>query len=363
MPQPTPDELQVAYEALNQASPQATTDTSHDDETIYNILKALPEASTYHQLLEKHPDLVRLLSGTENGEYTLLLPVNAAWDSAPGLAEQVGSSADPGVLSLHISDHFLSDVYSRSMTNFPSIYEPDSSNGPQVIALGLDEKGRKVGEKGRFVRPSMRASNGIVYFIDQVMTPPKYLVEVLYAKGNYSALIHAIKVSGFAEDPAAQASKGGTLFAPNDVAFASLGPEALQFLTETDEGKSYLNVLLKLHFTPDITLFSNFWWPKNNNVGRRTSADAVRDLRGQQTLNFPTLAKTGDDAPKVDISITRHNCLITLAVNSTPVVEQDIAGIDGTAQGINEVLLPGGVVGKGAQDVVEKIKTALGPFM
>lgn len=360
MAQPSPDDLEAAFQRISTSCPLASSDSSQQSDTIYNIITSLPDASTYHRLLEQHPSLVALLGDSSNGEFTLFLPVNSAWEQAPGL---VVDAADAGVLSMHISEHFIDETYLRSMTNIPTVHAPDTSNGPQVFPVRLDEDGWTVDRAGRFTQPSIRASNGIIYCIDRVILPPAPLRDVLRARGDFSTLLRAMKVSGFDEELAAQRGRGGTLFAPSDQAFATLGPEALRFLTEDDEGRPYLRALLKLHLCPKDTFYTNLVWPKNNSGARRTSADKDQVIKGKMGMELPSALRTGDEASKLAISVTRYMSCITVAVNSTPVVEQDIGGNDGVAQGIHDVLLLEGTVGKGSQDVVGKIKAALQPFL
>lgn len=204
MSQPTPDELQAAFDSAAAAHPLATTDDSQQSDTIYNILKRLPEASTYHRLLEQHPALVSVLGDVSNGEYTLFLPVDEAWNKVPELADDIAESGEESVLSMHISPHFLSEDYLRGMTNIPSIYQPDTSNGPQVIAAGPGEDGWTYGNSGKSTRAPIRAKNGIIYCIDQVISPPAPLLQVLRKTGNFFTLLKCIQVARFDEELAAQ---------------------------------------------------------------------------------------------------------------------------------------------------------------
>lgn len=363
MTQASPEELQEAYESIESKHPLASSDDSLQNETICAILEHLPEASIYNKLLKQHPNLVALLSDTSNGEYTLFLPVDKAWGSPSGLEERVITAADSNVLSMHISEHYINEAYPRGMTNIPSIFEPDTCNGPQAFSIQLTQDGWMINKSGRFTRSSLRACNGIIYFIDQVILPPAPLLDVLRSKGNFSTLIKAMSTFGFDLEFAAQRGRGGTLFAPTDMAFASLGPEALGFLIGTAEGNEYLKAILELHFCPDYTFFSNFIWPKNNGRDRRTSADKDRIIKGKQTQQLAAILKVGDKSPKLAISLTRYMSLITMSVNSVAVVEQDIGGSDGVAHAINDILLPDGAVGKETQDFISRIKAALDPFM
>ncbi|OAQ98235.1 hypothetical protein LLEC1_06485 [Akanthomyces lecanii] len=352
---PSPDDLEAAFQKIAVGCPLASSDSTQQSDTIYNII------TTYHRLLEQHPNLVALLGDSSNGEFALFLPVNSAWEEAPG---RLVDAADAGVLAMHISAHFIDEAYLRSMTNVPTVHEPETSNGPQVFPIRIAEDGWTVDGAGRFTQPSIRASNGIIYCIDRVILPPASLRDVLRARGSYATLLRAMQVSGFDEEElATQRGRGGTLFAPSDQAFASLGPDALQFLTEDDEGKLYLKALLKLHFCPDNTFYTNLIWPKNNSGARRTSADRDQVYKGKMGMELSSALQGEDGASKLAVSITRYMSCITMAVNSALVVEQDIGGNDGVAQGIQDVLLPRGTVGKGSQDVVGKIKAALQPFL
>ncbi|OAA55648.1 FAS1 domain protein [Cordyceps fumosorosea ARSEF 2679] len=362
MPQPNPDELEAAFQRLVAAHPLPLSSSTHSGETIYDVLKTLPEASAYHQLLERYPRLVALLADVSDGEVTLFLPVNAAWEGAATAAAglsgvdaeadaDAGAGAEEALLAMHVSPHFLDQAYLRSMTNVPTIHAPGTINRPQVFPLRLGEAGWTLAGGGRFLAgEGIRARNGLIYRIDRVITPPGALLEVLRLRGTHTTLLHAVEVAGFAAELASR--PGGTLFAPSDRALASLGPEALRFLTESAEGRKYLNALLRGHFCPVHTHYTNLVWPQNDGAERRTSAEEDRVYKGSMRRELPSALCVGEQAVSLEVSITRYMCLIAVAVNGTPVVEQDIGGEDGVAQGIDEVLLPGGVVGKGSEDLI-----------
>lgn len=83
-------------------------------------------------------------------------------------------------------------------------------------------------------------------FVGRALTlfPSKFSTLLLaYEKTNFTQFIHGVKMTG------------STVFAPDNAAFAKLGPAANAFLFNTEKGLGYLKGILK------VSTMSSFTYP------------------------------------------------------------------------------------------------------
>jgi uncharacterized surface protein with fasciclin (FAS1) repeats len=114
----------------------------------------------------------------------------------------------------------------------------------QRLAFKVD--GDRVAVDGAsVVMADVKASNGVIHVIDQVILPTdKNAVEVGMADGRFGTLLAAAKAAGLAD---ALATGGPfTIFAPTDEAFAKLPKGTVENLLKP-ENKAKLADILKLH--------------------------------------------------------------------------------------------------------------------
>jgi uncharacterized surface protein with fasciclin (FAS1) repeats len=94
----------------------------------------------------------------------------------------------------------------------------------------------------------VRASNGVVHVIDQVLVPStKNIVETAVEAGQFNTLAKALGAAGLVETLSGQGPF--TVFAPTDEAFAKLDPKVLASLLEP-ANKAKLTEILTYHVVP-----------------------------------------------------------------------------------------------------------------
>jgi uncharacterized surface protein with fasciclin (FAS1) repeats len=121
---------------------------------------------------------------------------------------------------------------------------------------------------------------------------------------------------------------GSTVFAPNNGAFAKLGPRANAFLFNTEVGLKYLKALLKYHIVANSTLYSD-------ELYRADSTDFSSSEHYH--IDLPTLL----DEKNVAVDIGRWGGWIRMKVNGyVPVVVQDGIAKNGVIQVVGRVLIP-----------------------
>jgi transforming growth factor-beta-induced protein len=148
------------------------------------------------------------------------------------------------------------------------------------------------------------ATNGVIHIIDEVLLPPKNLVETAAGNKWLSTLVAAVEAAGLTETLA----NGGpfTIFAPTNRAFDHLPEGTLEALLADPDA---LAEILKYHVVP----------------GTITSED-LEDGAKVTTLQGGT----------VKISLKRH----WIGVNDAEVIDKDVFASNGMIHIIDEVLLP-----------------------
>ncbi|KAJ4345977.1 hypothetical protein N0V85_009786 [Neurospora sp. IMI 360204] len=129
--------------------------------------------------------------------------------------------------------------------------------------------------------PDIYASNGLIHAVDGILVPPPPALKgVSLLPSLFSTFSLALEKTGLGEElghdddddfkqkeegkkqqgGGEKEGKGGTLFAPTNRAFARLGPRLNAFLFNTERGKKYLKAILKYHFVPGQTVYSDAYY-------------------------------------------------------------------------------------------------------
>lgn len=195
-----------------------TTASSEDAGTseAKNIVETAVAAGNFKQLAAAltKAQLVDALSG--DGPFTVFAPSDTAFDAF--------EKANPGVLaSLSVAD--LTNVLKYHVISGAAVKSTDLKNGQlaktlagPVVAVDLSS-GVKVGG-ATVTTADIAASNGVIHVIDTILLPPKDIIEVATAAGNFTKLAAALTSANLVD-----ALKGPgpfTVFAPTDEAFAKL---------------------------------------------------------------------------------------------------------------------------------------------
>lgn len=159
--------------------------------------------------------------------------------------------------------------------------------------------------------------------------PSKFSTLLLaYDKTNFSSFVDGIKL------------EGSTVFAPDNAAFAKLGPAANAFLFNTEKGLGYLKALLKYHIVPDEVVYSDAYYSSGDGKKGMEDEDAeARDDvgRGHYHLDVPTLL----DEKNLAIDVSRWAGIIEVKLNGYITLKvQDAVAKDGVIHLPNSILIP-----------------------
>jgi uncharacterized surface protein with fasciclin (FAS1) repeats len=361
--QKTPDELEKEYEQLAEQLKPTTYNKEYAGKTLYQFLVDDKASLNFLNLLHQCP---QLLSTTQdaNSEYTIFLPTAQSWEDGRDYKNAASKEIEE-LISMHISPHYVTTKGFLHMPNVPMLLRPSHSNGPQIVRARASSGGRwELNHSTHVTEENIVCSNGVIHRVDQVLVPPSGLLAVMERNG-----LHAFRRAGEATGAFSAflaGARGGTVFAPTDEAFAALGRPVSEFLLEAEGGLPYLRALIRLHLVPDLTMFGNLIWPKNDTGARQTSRDEGRRIKGRLTQTLPTSLRRAGQPVDIAVTIVRCNALISLYANGTAsVVGQDLATSDGVVQAIDEVLLPyEKEAGKGDAGLsLEEFKDLLAPFV
>ena len=181
----------------------------------------------------------------------------------------------------------------------------ETLNG-QRVDIGINE-GRIQLDNSNVIAADIRASNGIIHVIDEVLIPETAKIpEIAQKAGRFNTLVSALQEAGLVEP---LLGKGPfTVFAPTDNAFASLPGGTVATLLKP-ENREELQRILKYHVVE----------------GRLYTDDFLRNR------TFTTLAGV-----KVRLSFNEGE----FRANTSTVVATDIDAANGVIHVIDEVLLP-----------------------
>ncbi|KAK9773104.1 putative FAS1 domain-containing protein [Seiridium cardinale] len=337
---PTVDELEKAFDHLVKELPVIPFDRNNANRTLFQFLEEDVASSSFLKLLKQFPELLALTQDSES-EYTLFLPSDSCWKEELD-HEKVAPEDVEELVSFHMSPHYVTTEGLLHMPNVPTVLNPRNLNGPQIIRSQASGSGWKFNGSSRIAKGNILCRNGVIHKINHILTPPPDILTILEQNGlqTFRSAIEAVGkdyifVSG---------TKGGTVFALRDDAFAALGEDVTHFLFETKSGLPYLRALLQLHLVPDLTFFSNLIWPKNNTGARQTSKDESKKIKGRMTQSLPTALKNSAGEPtNLAVTVVRFNASISLSVNRIAnVVGKDFAANNGVVHVIDRVLLPRG---------------------
>jgi uncharacterized surface protein with fasciclin (FAS1) repeats len=277
-----------------------TTMGCGDDDPIVapekDIVTTAQEAGSFNTLLAA-VDAAGLTSTlTGGGPFTVFAPTDAAFDALPAgtldalLADK---QALTDVLLYHVvSGSFLAaDLQDRAAVT--------TAQGQDIaITLGsVKLNGVTVGQA------DIKASNGVIHVIDQVLLPPSMdVVGIAADNADFSTLVTAVQAAGLVS--ALQGPGPFTVFAPTNAAFAALPSGTLDALLADPQA---LAEVLKYHV-----------------VSGKLYAGDLRDTYSAQTLaGFPILFPS-----------------LGAQVNNSLVGPANILATNGVIHVIDQVLLP-----------------------
>lgn len=187
------------------APPRTVTQTAVATSELSTLVTALTAAG-----------LDQTLAGA--GPFTVFAPVNAAFAAVP--QDQTQRLLDPAnrqlltkVLTYHV-------VPGRLLAG--QLTEGQSLTTVQGTALRVTLAGGARVNNARIVRTDVSASNGVIHFVDGVLTENLDVVDVATLRG-FTSLLGAVQTAGLTDALRGNgAGQGITVFAPTNAAFAAI---------------------------------------------------------------------------------------------------------------------------------------------
>ncbi len=247
-------------------------------------------------------ELVKTLKG--KGPFTVFAPTDEAFAKLPkGTVESLLKPENRDQLVRILTYHVVKDRVRAE--EVAALRNATTVNGQRVeIAI---EDGQLFLDNARITATDIRASNGIIHVIDEVLIPETKLIpEVAQEAKVFKTLLAAVKTAGLVD--ALSGAGPLTVFAPTDDAFAKLPAGTVESLLKP-ENRDQLVDILKYHVVE----------------GRLYADDFFRRGRVNTLLDERVQVKYGDNA---------------FQVNNSNVIATDIEAGNGVIHVIDAVLLP-----------------------
>ncbi|KAF4412732.1 Aurofusarin biosynthesis cluster protein S [Colletotrichum fructicola] len=314
----------------------------HIAESVYQIIQESGH-ERFAALLRGQEALWSRLAGAQGG-LTVFVPTDEAFQKLNM------HQSDEALVREMVEYHVLEGVYSvddlRGMQTAPTVLEERGTGRRQRLRVGgggedvvLNFYSRLLGDE------SMRAGNGIVHFVDDVLVPPPRfdrLIDVLPERlGVFS---RALKETGVGEEAGLEGPRGVTVFAPSDEAWDKLGADVRSFLFG-EEGVGYLRALMRYHIIVDEILYTD------------VRVDHIRESRPG---SYETWLGAG-----VSVHVHGIEGRRVMKVEGKQVSVRDLPARDGVVHVLDEVLISSttadGAEKSGMLDV-EALKRRLDPW-
>lgn len=329
-----PDELQKLYTERVTQLTTTPIDTTQEALTLFQILESEPKASSFLRHVRKHDELLGPLQSTTDGDYTVFVPLDSGWTE-----NDHSRAEEAAMVSMHISPHYYTTETLPIWANAPTLLRTAASNRTPVLHITFGSSGIFLNDS-KIIKGNMRAKNGIIHLIEKPCLPPPTLEDILSSRGDLSCMAEALHQ---ADESIISTTVAQTIFAPSDKAFKDLGEDVYQFLFRTEQGRPYLNALLKFYILPTVTVFSCFIFPKNDTGGRITPDLVTKPIKGKVNFGFDTLlAGREGNIATVNVTYFRYGGLISMLVNGmASVVVQDVLALNGSLHIMDRIIMPG----------------------
>jgi len=307
---------------------------NNKNKTIGDLAVETPSLSTLVSLLVR-ADLAPLFFASSGGPYTVFAPSNAAFEALPqSVLEFLTADSPESKLALQeiLTYHVLSPAVERAAAfkgdaSFPTV------EGTAVIGSKNGLFGNDVNQAS-IVLPDLKATNGIVHVIDQVLNPQTTLEVLTRDESDLTTLVAALTATNLLGnfDKCAPGAPSLTLFAPTNDAFqnvlVALGVD-LETLIADGEGDTLKTILL-YHVVAGFA-----------EVSELIAGDGI-------TQTLAELPITVEIAPSHDGEASTEEILINAdldAGNGVEIIVPDVPSCTGIVQKIDKVLIPPGFQG------------------
>ena len=280
-----------------------------DAKTVGRIISQREDLSSFLAVLEK-TQLGSTLAERTDVNYTVFVPSNQAFSSLPEGA--VETLLDPR------NDDRLEEVFNyHVLARAEPTFELEKYTALQMISgqwLSIDYRNKQIGG-ATFTGEVIPCSNGVIYIIDQVLTPTTDdLYQALQKDGRFKTFTRAITASRQGK-LYQNVHDNYTVFAPTDQAFAKLPKEIVEslFLPENDER---LEDIIKHHIS-DVVY----------SAGKSYGADR---------LGVPDITPTSAFGQQLNFAVRDG----VATIDGVQILETDIPTANGLIHVVDSVILP-----------------------
>ncbi|MBX2913833.1 MAG: fasciclin domain-containing protein [Cyclobacteriaceae bacterium] len=216
-------------------------DTPQPTQSIVALAQGQSNLSSLVTALTKYPDLVATLNGS--GNFTVFAPTN---DAFAALLTTVGQTSIDDV-----PEDVLKSLLQYHVVTSGAVLSTQLAAGNIATANGENiavttSGGIRLNGSTQVVTADVRATNGVVHIVDQVLVPASIgqfvntIVEPAYFNKNFTTLIAAVKAASPSILETLLSSNKKTLFAPTNAAFQAAGITTLP-------NQATLNAVLAYH--------------------------------------------------------------------------------------------------------------------
>jgi uncharacterized surface protein with fasciclin (FAS1) repeats len=291
------------------APSQALAADPAEAQTVGRIISEREDLSSFLKVLEK-AERGSVLSEKTDVSFTVFAPSNKAFESLPEGAAKV--LLDPR------NDDRLEEVFNyHVISRAEPPFELEKYSVLQTTSgqwLSINYKAKTLGG-ATFTGEIIPCSNGVIYIIDQVLTPTTNdLFQTLQKDGRFTLFTKAITASRQTK-LYQNVHANYTVFAPTDEAFKKLPEDVVAslFLPENDER---LQDIIKHHISERV-----FSAGRSNSATRLGVADITPFSAFGQQLNFAT----SDDGATID---------------GVDILQADLPTANGLIHVVDSVVLP-----------------------
>ena len=300
--------LTIAVAPIVQSRSTCAADPA-DAKTVGRIISQREDLSSFLAVLEK-TQLGSTLAERTDVNYTVFVPSNQAFSSLPEGA--VETLLDPR------NDDRLEEVFNyHVLARAEPTFELEKYTALQMISgqwLSIDYRNKQIGG-ATFTGEVIPCSNGVIYIIDQVLTPTTDdLYQALQKDGRFKTFTRAITASRQGK-LYQNVHDNYTVFAPTDQAFAKLPKEIVEslFLPENDER---LEDIIKHHIS-DVVY----------SAGKSYGADR---------LGVPDITPTSAFGQQLNFAVRDG----VATIDGVQILETDIPTANGLIHVVDSVILP-----------------------
>lgn len=201
--------------------------------TLADLIAADPQLSRFAEVLEAAGLRDELADPARR--WTVFAPANGAFAALS--PERAARLQDPNLLSNVLRYHLAPGAYPEE--ELARVERLDTESGEPLPVVGDAAETPLVGP-ARIMGASVPAANGVLYVVDTVLWPlaGQTLLEVVNSDWRLSELSRAVERAGLTD----LLSEPGpyTLFAPTNEAFAALGQQEVQLLSNPKVLRSVL---------------------------------------------------------------------------------------------------------------------------